>query len=160
MANSEEGTLRIRLLALGVYIFALGALLSTNTFADQKIVKYVINDDAIEKSLTGKAGNPENGRKLVINRKKGNCLACHMMPIYEQQFHGNVGPRLHGVGSRLTEGQIRLQIVNSKVLNENAIMPAFYVNTGFKRVLKKFKGKTLLSAAEVEDLVAYTFSLK
>lgn len=151
----------IRILALGVFVFALGLVLNTNTYADQnKLVKYVINDDAISKSLTGKVGNPENGRKLVINRKKGNCLACHMMPIYEQQFHGNVGPRLHGVGSRLTEGQIRLQIVNSKVLNENAIMPSFYVNSGFNRVLKKFKGKSLLTAAEIEDLVAYTVSLK
>jgi sulfur-oxidizing protein SoxX len=153
--------LGIKLLALGVFVFALGAVLNTNTFADQKrLVKYVIEDDAISKSLTGKAGNPEKGRKLVINRKKGNCLACHMMPIYEQQFHGNVGPRLHGVGTRLTEGQIRLQIVNSKVLNENAIMPSFYVDSGFKRVLKKFQGKSLLSAAEIEDLVAYTVSLK
>ena len=150
-----------RILALGVIVFGFVAAIGTNTFADQKkLVKYVIEDDAISKSLTGKVGNPENGRKLVINRKKGNCLACHMMPIYEQQFHGNVGPRLHGVGSRLTEGQIRLQIVNSKVLNENAIMPSFYVNSGFKRVLKKFQGKTLLSAAEIEDLVAYTVSLK
>jgi len=161
MANSEEGTLRTRILALGVFVFAIGLALGSNAFADQKkLVKYVINDDAISKSLTGKAGNPANGRKLVINRKKGNCLACHMMPIYEQQFHGNVGPRLHGVGNRLTEGQIRLQIVNSKVLNENAIMPSFYVDTGFKRVLKKFKGKALLSATEIEDLVAYTVSLK
>jgi sulfur-oxidizing protein SoxX len=161
LANSEEGTLGIRFLALGVFVFTLVALLGTNTFADQKkLVKYVIKDDAIMKSLTGKVGNPENGRKLVINRKKGNCLACHKMPIYEQQFHGNVGPRLHGVGNRLTEGQIRLQIVNSKVLNENAIMPSFYVNSGFNRVLKKFQDKALLSAAEIEDLVAYTVSLK
>lgn len=153
--------MKIRIQALGVLVVAFGLALSTNAIAGQKkLVKYVIDDNAISKSLTGKAGNPESGRKLAINRKKGNCLACHKMPIYEQQFHGNVGPRLHGVGSRLTEGQIRLQIVNSKVLNEGTIMPAFYVNTGFKRVLKKFKGKSMLSAAEIEDLVAYTVSLK
>ena len=153
--------MEIRIQAFGVLVVAFGLALSTNAIAGQKkLVKYVINDNAISKSLTGKPGNAASGRKLAINRKKGNCLACHKMPIYEQQFHGNVGPRLHGVGSRLTEGQIRLQIVNSKVLNEGTIMPAFYVNTGFKRVLKKFKGKSMLSAAEIEDLVAYTVSLK
>ena len=153
--------MEIKIRALVVLAVVFGLALSTSAIAGQKkLVKYVINDDAISKSLTGKLGNAESGRKLAINRKKGNCLACHKMPIYEQQFHGNVGPRLHGVGNRLTEGQIRLQIVNSKILNEGTIMPAFYVNTGFNRVLKKFKGKSLLSASEIEDLVAYTVSLK
>mgnify|MGYP001204835085 CR=1 FL=1 len=161
LANLEEGDLGIRLLVLGAFAIVLGLVTGTNAIAgDKELVKYIIKNDAISKSLTGKPGNAENGRKLVINRKKGNCLACHTMPIAEQPFHGNVGPDLHGVGSRLTEGEIRLLIVNSKVLNEGTIMPAFYVNTGYNRVLKKFKGKSMLTAAEVEDLVAYTVSLK
>lgn len=151
----------VRILAVGALGVVLGLSLSTNAIAAEKMLaKYVINKGAIAKSLTGKPGNAANGRKLAINRKKGNCLACHVMPIPEQPFHGNVGPELNGVTSRLTEGQVRLRIVDSKFFNKETIMPAFYKNTGFTRVLKKFKGKAMLSAAQIEDLVAYTMTLK
>ncbi|MBT3307002.1 MAG: sulfur oxidation c-type cytochrome SoxX [Alphaproteobacteria bacterium] len=119
-----------------------------------------MNKGAIAKSLTGKSGDAAKGRKLAINRKKGNCLACHVMPIPEQAFHGEIGPSLKGVASRLTEGQVRLRIVDPKYFNRDTIMPAFYKNTGFTRVMKKFKGKSMLSAAQIEDLVAYTMTLK
>lgn len=123
-------------------------------------VNYEIKDDAIAASLTGKAGNAANGKKLAINRKKGNCLACHVMPIPEQAFHGNIGPTLVGVASRYNEGELRLRVVDPKVVNEDTIMPAFYKNSGFKRVMKKFKGKTVISAQDVEDIVAYLVTLK
>ncbi len=124
------------------------------------LVKYKIKGDAIAASLTGKPGNAENGRKLAINRKKGNCLACHVMPIPEQAFHGDIGPDLTGVGSRYEEGELRLRIVDSKIVNEDTIMPAFYRDNGFNRVHKNFKGKSVLSAEEVEDIVAYLVTLK
>ena len=95
-----------------------------------------------------------------INRKKGNCLACHQMPIPEQPFHGNIGPELVDVGANYSAGELRLRLVNSKVINEDTIMPAFYRNDGYNRVLKKFKGKTILSAQEVEDIIAYLLTLK
>lgn len=122
--------------------------------------KYEIKDDAISASLTGKAGNVANGKKLAINRKKGNCLACHVMPIPEQAFHGNIGPDLNGVGSRYEVGELRLRVVDSKIVNEDTIMPAFYRDTGMNRVMKKFKGKSVLSAQDVEDIVAYLTTLK
>lgn len=124
------------------------------------LVKYEIKDDAIAASLTGKAGDPANGKKLAINRKKGNCLACHAMPIPEQAFHGNIGPTLKGVGSRYKAGELRLRVVDSKVLNADTIMPAFYRDSGFHRVLKGFEGKTIISAQDVEDIVAYLVTLK
>lgn len=123
-------------------------------------VKYDINDDAIAASLTGKAGDPANGKKIATNRKKGNCLACHSMPIPEQAFHGNIGPDLKGVADRYSEGELRLRVVDSKTVNSDTIMPAFYRDTGFIRVMKKFEGKTVLSAQEVEDVVAYLMTLK
>ena len=126
-----------------------------------KLSKYkIIDENSIPKSLTGKKGDPANGRKLAINRKKGNCLACHVMPIPEQSYHGKVGPDLNGVASRYDEGELRLRIVNPKVINEATIMPAFYRNDGFHRVLKKFNGKTIISAQDVEDIVAYLMTLK
>jgi sulfur-oxidizing protein SoxX len=105
-------------------------------------------------------GDAVKGRKLAINRKKGNCLACHSMPIPEQQFHGETGPSLYGVGNRLSEGELRMQIVNSKVTNEDTMMPAFYRTFGYNSPLKKFVGKTILSTQEVEDIVAYLLTLK
>ena len=144
--------------ALGV---ALSFALSTNAIAAEKVMmKYVIKDGAIAKSLTGRPGNAANGRKLAINRKLGNCLACHVMPIPEQTFHGLVGPDLNGVASRRSAGEVRLLIVNPKLANPDTIMPAFYRKDGLHRVMKKFQGKTMLSAEQVEDLVAYTMTLK
>lgn len=125
-----------------------------------KLVAYKVVDHGIPKSLTGKAGNAAEGRKVAIHRQKGNCLACHVMPIPEQQFHGEIGPDLAGVGSRYKEAEIRLRVVDPKVLNEDTIMPAFYKVTGLHEVHKKFKGKPVLSAQEVEDVVAYLMTLK
>ena len=151
----------VRILAVGALGVVLGLALSTNAIAaEKKMVKFMIKDDAIAKSLTGKPGNAANGRKLAINRKKGNCLACHVMPIPEQTFHGLVGPDLNGVASRRTAGEIRLLIVNPKLVNPDTIMPAFYRKDGLHRVMKKFQGKTMLSAEQVEDLVAYAMTLK
>ena len=147
----------LAILALGV-VFGLAS--NTNATAAKELVKYVVKDGAIAKSLTGKPGDAAKGRKLAINRKKGNCLACHVMPIPEQAFHGEVGPDLAGVGGRMSEGKIRLQIVDPKRNISDSIMPSFYRTAGFTKVLKKFKGKTILSAAEVEDLVAYVKTIK
>jgi len=152
--------LGVRILAVWVLGVALSLAFNTNASAAEKMVKFVMKDGAIAKSLTGKSGNAAKGRKVAINRKKGNCLACHKMPIPEQSFHGEVGPNLAGVGGRLSAGEVRGRIVNPKMVNPDTIMPAFYRTAGFNRVMKKFKGKTLLSASEVEDLVAYTMTLK
>ena len=125
------------------------------------MVKYMIKDDAIAKSLTGKKGDPANGRKLAINRKKGNCLACHVISdLKDQPFHGNIGPSLDGVAGRYSEGELRLRLVDATKLNDDTIMPAFYRADGFHRVKKKFKGKTVLTAQEVEDVLAYLLTLK
>ena len=136
------------------------ALLLSSSASAADLVKYQINNDAITTSLSGKAGDPINGKKLTTNRKKGNCLACHSMPIPEQAFHGNIGPDLKGISSRYSEGELRLRIVNPKVLNSETIMPAFYKADGFNRVMKKFSGKTIITAQEVEDIVAYLMTLK
>ena len=153
----------------GKTIIAFSAFFAAYTFvpiaaqaAEMKdLIKYEIMDDSsIPLSLTGKRGDPVNGRKVVIHRKKGNCLACHAMPIPEQPYHGEVAPDLHGVADRYTEGELRLLVVNAKLVNEDTLMPSFYRNDGYNRVLKKFIGKTILSAQDVEDVVAYLMTLK
>ncbi len=125
--------------------------------------KVMINDDlAIEKSLTGQAGDAVAGRDLFVNRKLGNCLACHQnADLASEPFHGEVGPTLDGAGDRWEAGQLRAILVNPKqVFGDHTIMPAFYRDAGFNRNAKKFKGKTILSAQQVEDIVAYVSTLK
>ncbi len=116
---------------------------------------------SIGKSLTGKPGNIANGKKVIINRKKGNCLACHVITkMSKQADQGNVGPPLDGEGSRLSMAQLRAQVVNPKGSNPASIMPAFLKKDGLTRVKKKFKGKTILTPQEIEDVIAYLMTLK
>ncbi len=152
--------LRPHSMTLTAVAVTFGLLLGTGAQADELVKYQIVGGERIDESLTGQPGDPANGRELAINRKQGNCLACHVLPIPEQPFHGDVGPDLSEVGGTLSEGEIRLQVVNPKVLNPDTIMPAFYRNDGFERVLKKFQGKTVLSAQQVEDVVAYLMTLK
>ncbi|HEC90151.1 MAG TPA: sulfur oxidation c-type cytochrome SoxX [Alphaproteobacteria bacterium] len=116
---------------------------------------------SISKSFTGKPGNAAKGKKLIISRKKGNCLACHAIPnMSKQADQGNVGPPLKGVANRLSMAQLRARIANPKGSNPGTIMPAFLKKDGLNRVMKKFKGKSILSRQEVEDVLAYMMTLK
>ena len=121
-----------------------------------------IEDGELAQSLTGKKGDPVAGKQTFVGRKLGNCLACHVnKDTSDQQFHGEVGPPLDGVAERHEPAALRAIIVNSKaVFGDQTLMPAFYRETGFNRVGKKFKGKTILSAQQVEDVLAYLLTLK
>ncbi len=153
--------MKVRRNAFGSIALA-GALSLAAGAAMADIVQYkVVDGEAILASLTGQAGDAANGKKVFLNRKKGNCLACHVVTsLSDQPFHGNVGPPLDGIASRMSEGEMRLRLVNPKVVNEASIMPAFYRTEGFERVLKDFQGKSILSAQEVEDVLAYLQTMK
>jgi len=115
---------------------------------------------AVETSMTGVAGDSANGALVFKNRKKGNCLACHAnADMADQLFHGEIGPALDGVASRYSENELRGLLVNSKMTFDGTMMPAFYVNEGFTRVMTKFEGRTNLTAQEVEDVLAYIQTL-
>ena len=124
---------------------------------DVKIVEGVLDTP-----LTDKAGNPEEGRVIFANRKLGNCLACHTVKslIDEEQFHGEVGPPLDGVADVYSVGEIRARIVDPKTELPDTIMPSFYRIGGTNRTAEKFKNKTILSAQQVEDVIAYLQTLK
>lgn len=146
---------------LAVALIALPALAQDARVSEPGLAPYEVKDYAIEKSLTGKPGDPAKGREWAITGGQGNCVICHRLPIPEVDFRiGNIGPDLTEVGSRLTPGEIRLRIVNPKLLNEDTIMPAYYRVSGFHRVAKRFEGKPMLTAEQVEDLVAYLSTLK
>jgi sulfur-oxidizing protein SoxX len=106
------------------------------------------------------AGDPQRGRQIVANRQVSMCLLCHAAPIPEERFQGDLAPDLKGVGARLTEAQIRARVVDPSQANPDTIMPAYYKTEGLTRVANAYRGKTILSAEQIEDVVAYLASLK
>ena len=137
-------------------VIALPAL--ANEVAPSEVV---FNEGTVETSLTGQAGDAATGRDVFANRKLGNCLACHSnsdMP--ELSFHGEVAPLLDGVGDRWNEAELRGIVSNAKMMFEDTMMPAFYIDSGYVRPLEGFDGKSILSAQQVEDVVAYLMTLK
>ena len=116
--------------------------------------------DAIAQSLTGAPGDAERGLKIVTNRQVGLCLLCHSGPYPQERFQGTMAPDLKGAGSRWSEGQLRLRIVDAARLNAQTIMPPYYRVDGLDRVAAGFRGKPILSAEQIEDVVAYLMTLK
>lgn len=116
--------------------------------------------DAIPHSLSGQPGDPARGRAIVANRTVGLCLLCHSGPIPEERFQGNLAPSLEGAGLRSTPGQLRLRLVDARRLNPDTIMPPYYRTDGLTRVARNFQGKTILTAQQIEDVVAYLATLK
>jgi sulfur-oxidizing protein SoxX len=121
---------------------------------------YVVIGDAIPASLTGAPGNSERGRAIVGNRQVGLCLLCHTGPFPNEHFQGNLAPDLTGAGSRASAGQLRLRIVDASRLNPNTIMPPYYRVDGLERVAANFRGKPILSAEQIEDVIAFLVTLK
>jgi sulfur-oxidizing protein SoxX len=126
----------------------------------QDWVSYKFVGAAIPASLTGKPGAPVRGRAIVGNRQVGLCLLCHSGPFPEERFQGNLAPDLAGAGSRSTEGQLRLRIVDASRLNPETIMPPYYRTEGTVRVAAAFRGKPVLTAEQIEDVIAYLLTLK
>jgi sulfur-oxidizing protein SoxX len=116
--------------------------------------------DAIPQSLTGRPGDATRGREVSFSRERGNCIVCHALPAPDERLHGNVGPSLAGVAGRLTEGQIRLRLVDGRRLNPSSLMPSYYRADGLKRVATAYAGKTVLTAEEIEDVLAYLMTLR
>ena len=115
--------------------------------------------DSIPVSLTGAKGDPARGRAIVANRQVGLCLLCHSGPFPEERFQGNLAPDLRNA-ARLTEGEIRQRIVDPTKANPQSIMPAYYKSEGLARVAPVYRGKTVLTAEQIEDIVAYLLTLK
>ena len=116
--------------------------------------------DAIPQSLTGVAGDAGRGFGIVTNRQVGLCLLCHSGPYPQERFQGTMAPDLKGAGSRWNEGQLRLRIVDAARLNRETIMPPYYRVDGLTRVAPGFRGKPILTAEQIEDVVAYLATLK
>jgi sulfur-oxidizing protein SoxX len=96
----------------------------------------------------------------VLDREAGDCVICHAMPLPQRQFHGTIGPPLDGVGDRYSAGELRLRLADSKALNPDTIMPAYHRVEGLHHVHERYRGKPILTAQQIEDVVAYLLTLK
>src|SRR6266508_5991121 len=125
----------------------------------QVLQPYTVVCDAIPEPLTNARGNAARGRALVVERSS-TCILCHSGPFPEQKFQGDLAPDLSGSGSRASEGQLRLRLVDASRLNAATIMPSYYRVDGLDRVGTLWRGKPILSAEQIEDIVAYLGSLR
>jgi sulfur-oxidizing protein SoxX len=137
-----------------------GAGTADRALAEPALRPYMIIGDAIPASLTGAPGEAERGRVIVVNRQVGLCLLCHSGPFPEQRFQGTLAPDLKGAGSRSSEGQLRLRLVDASKLNPDSIMPPYYRVDGLNRVAPSFQGKPILTAEQIEDVIAYLVTLR
>jgi L-cysteine S-thiosulfotransferase len=142
----------------GAWLAAVAIALPLKTNA-QDLRPYVVSGDAIADSLTGMPGDAARGRALVLDRAS-TCILCHSGPFPEAKFQGDLAPSLAGAGSRSSEGQLRLRLVDASRLNPGTIMPSYYRLEGLVRVGAAWRGKPILSAEQIEDIVAYLASLR
>ncbi|MEP7085238.1 MAG: sulfur oxidation c-type cytochrome SoxX, partial [Betaproteobacteria bacterium] len=120
----------------------------------------LFDGDAVPLPLTTAVADAAAGRTVFIQREKGHCILCHTLPDAGVRFAGNVGPPLAGVGARLTAAQLRGRIVDSTRHDPDTVMPAYFRNAALNRVSRAYIGRTVLSAQEVEDVVAYLLTLR
>lgn len=152
-------------------IFAVAATMiaATGLHAEEVLPTNVaFNDGAVEQSLSGVAGDAANGRIIVGDKGQGNCVACHQVAdLADVPFQGEIGPALDGAGERWSEAELRGIVANAKIMFEDSMMPSFYKTEGFIRPGHAYTGKAaddtfgpLLSAQQIEDVVAYLATLK
>jgi sulfur-oxidizing protein SoxX len=154
MARRGSVPSRQKPLASFTGLFAAVLLLATPAFA------FTVEGDQITASLTGAPGDAVRGQAIVGSRPIGLCVLCHAGPFGDDRFQGSIGPNLAGVGSRLVEGQIRLRVVDARRLNPDSPMPSYFNTEGLNRVATSFQGRPILSADEIENVVAYLISLR
>jgi L-cysteine S-thiosulfotransferase len=144
----------------GVALLAALSAAPVRALADVALRPYMIIGDAIPASLTGSSGDPVRGREIVVNRQVGLCLLCHSGPFPEQKFQGTMAPDLKGAGARSNEGQLRLRIVDASRIKPDTIMPPYYRADGLERVAPSFQGKPILTAEQIEDVIAFLLTLR
>ena len=124
------------------------------------LAKFRVIADGIPEAIGGATGNAERGRALILGREAANCVLCHAVPEPGVRFSGNLGPSLGGVGRTFSVAQLRLRIVDSMRVNPTTIMPSYYRIDGFDQVAGAYRGKPILEAEQIEDIVAYLATLR
>lgn len=155
-SRRREDRVSIRRIAVSLHVLAAWAFPLAG-LAEVLPADVTIADMAVEQPLTDQPGDVVAGREVFADRGWGNCLACHVnSDMGNEGFHGTVGPPLDGVASRWDPAQLRAIVVNAKqVFGPDTVMPAFYSLDVGVNVAEEYQGMTILTAQQVEDLVAY-----
>lgn len=125
-----------------------------------RVAAYTVQDNGIEQPLTAGPADADRGRRIVIDPARGNCLICHTVPDAPgERFQGDIGPPLAGVGTRASAAELRLRLVDGTRLNPDTVMPAYHRVRGLTRVAQAWRDRPVLSAREIEDVVAYLQTL-
>jgi L-cysteine S-thiosulfotransferase len=130
-------------------------LLTTSGAAAEPVV-----GDGIPEALSDSPGDAAIGRTVFIDRDRGHCLLCHRVAGLDEPFQGDIGPDLSAVGERLSPAQLRLRVVDPTQLNPDTAMPAYHRTRDLRQVAAAYVGKPMLTAQEVEDVVAYLATLR
>lgn len=134
-------------------------LMAAGCASTSVLVPYLVQGDGISAPLSNATPDSARGRALLVSRES-NCTLCHAAPETGERFFGTVGPPLSGVGKRLTAAQMRLRIVDPLFFNKESIMPAYYRVDGLNRVAETYRGKPVLNAEQIEDVIAYLLTLQ
>jgi sulfur-oxidizing protein SoxX len=151
-----------RLAAIGLLqcVLVSGSVIAQSAIAPGTPASPRFDGDAIPAPLTSTPGDPARGKKVVVEREKGHCILCHAVPETDVKFSGNIAPPLNGVALRLTPAQMRGRIADPTRHDPQTVMPAYFRTDGLRRVAKAYAGKTVLSAQDVEDAVAWLSTLR
>lgn len=143
------------------WIAAFGAVAGcAAVFTDTGMLPvFAVRGDTIPAPLVQMPGDPARGRTIMAGRD-ANCLLCHAVPESGERFMGNVAPPLSGIGARLSAAQLRLRVVDQSRLNRDTVMPSYYRVSGLTRVAEAYRGKPILTAQQIEDVVAYLQTLR
>ena len=128
--------------------------------AAAELLAFAVRGDGVPAPLGGLVGDPERGKAVVLDRRRGNCLICHALPLAGEPFQGDLGPSLAGVGARLSAGQLRLRLIDQSRLNPETVMPPYYRVEGLRDVAPEYRGRPALQAQEIEDVVSYLSTLE
>jgi sulfur-oxidizing protein SoxX len=127
--------------------------------AAEPVAAYTITDASeITASLTGAPGDAVRGRALYGGEARAGCPACHGAPGAAGETASAAD--LAGVGARLSAGAIRLWIVAPVAIDPQTAMPPFYAAGQRDGAEDPLYGGPALTAAEIEDLVAYLAALR
>lgn len=146
--------------ATAVTAIAAIAFAAGGAAASADVVAYRIDGDGIAAPLAERVGDAARGRALVVARDPANCMLCHTIPDGDVATAGDVGPSLAGIGSRMTLAQLRLRVVDERSVERDSVMPSYYRVDGLRDVAPRWRDKPILSADQVEDIVAYLATLK
>ena len=127
--------------------------------ARRRLRPYAVVGDAIPESLTGQPGDAARGRAMVVDRTQ-HLHPLPQRPVSRREVPGRPGADLAGAGSRWSEGQLRLRLVDAARLNAATIMPSYYRIDGLNGSAPTLRGKPILTAEQIEDVVAYLVTLR